>query len=197
MKWFFWRRNAELREELDAHLLFAEREALESGHSCGEARRLARREFGNVAVAEEITRDNWGWLWLADMFQDARYGLRALRKIRASPPSPCSLLPPAAAPPPSCSPSSAVFCLSPFPTASRLALFPCTDSPLIGARRRSPSKGRLSGLSRLPAPKPLTGAHWMALYPPRPGHCKVPATSSFLPARRASQLDPVRALRQE
>src|ERR1700756_2739689 len=60
MKWAFWRRerrNEELQEEIQAHLRLAEREAMESGRTQKEARYSARREFGNVAIAEEVTRD--------------------------------------------------------------------------------------------------------------------------------------------
>lgn len=64
MKWALWRRkrrNAELQEEIQAHLLLAEREGIESGQTEKEARHSARRKFGNLAIAEELTRDMWGW----------------------------------------------------------------------------------------------------------------------------------------
>jgi macrolide transport system ATP-binding/permease protein len=83
MKWAFWRRgrrNEELSEEIRAHLLLAEREAEESGQTRNEARYAARREFGNVSVAEEVTRDMWGWRWLGDLLRDLRIGLRMLRR---------------------------------------------------------------------------------------------------------------------
>jgi predicted permease len=83
MKWAFWgrkQRNDELKEEIDAHLLLAEREAAESGQTAREARYGARREFGNVSVAEEVTRDMWGWRWLTDLLQDVRVGARMLRR---------------------------------------------------------------------------------------------------------------------
>jgi putative ABC transport system permease protein len=78
--WRRKRRNEELDEEIQAHLTLAEREAMESGQIRREAQLAARHEFGNVAVAAEVTRDMWGWRWLADLLQDARYGLRMLRK---------------------------------------------------------------------------------------------------------------------
>jgi putative ABC transport system permease protein len=77
----FWRRdrrNEELREEIEAHLTLAEREGMDAGQSQKEARHAARREFGNVAIAEEVTRDAWGWRWLVEMWQDVRYGVRNL-----------------------------------------------------------------------------------------------------------------------
>ena len=83
MKWTLWRRrqrNAELREEIQAHLLLAEREGIESGQTEKEARHSARREFGSVAVAEEVTRDMWGWRWAADFLQDLRYAIRSFRQ---------------------------------------------------------------------------------------------------------------------
>jgi predicted permease len=80
MKWAFWRRerrNEELQEEIQAHLRLAEREAMESGMTQKEARYSARREFGNVAIAEEVTRDMWGRHWLFDFLQDLRYAMRS------------------------------------------------------------------------------------------------------------------------
>lgn len=83
MNWTLWRRerrNEELQEEIQAHLLLAERESMESGASQKQARHTARREFGNVAVAEEVTRDMWGWRWLFDFLQDVRYAMRSFRQ---------------------------------------------------------------------------------------------------------------------
>jgi len=79
MRFPFWprrRRNEELTEEIQGHLTLAEREAMASGKSLKEAQHAARREFGNVAVAEEVTRDAWGSRWIAEMLQDVRYGVR-------------------------------------------------------------------------------------------------------------------------
>ncbi|MGB2624769.1 MAG: ABC transporter permease [Candidatus Acidiferrum sp.] len=86
MKFPFWRRrqrNNELSEELQAHLTLAEREAMESGKTPKEAAHAARKEFGNVALAEEVTRDAWGWRWLADTLQDVRYGVRNMLRTPA------------------------------------------------------------------------------------------------------------------
>jgi predicted permease len=83
MRFPFWwrkRRNQELSEEIQAHLTLAEREEIESGRAREEAQHAARREFGNVEVAKEVTRDAWGWRWLTDFFQDTRYSLRTLRQ---------------------------------------------------------------------------------------------------------------------
>ena len=79
----FWRRKrreAELDEELRSHLEMAARERAEQGEDVKDAERAARREFGNVGLVKEVTRDVWGWRWLRDVADDARYGLRMLLK---------------------------------------------------------------------------------------------------------------------
>jgi predicted permease len=58
----------------------AARERAERGEKKEEAEHAARREFGNVELVKEVTRDNWGWRWLRDVADDARHGLRVLRK---------------------------------------------------------------------------------------------------------------------
>ena len=52
----------------------------ERGEDTREAERAARREFGNVGLVKEMTKDTWGWRWLGDLYEDARYGIRTLRK---------------------------------------------------------------------------------------------------------------------
>ncbi|HKV25213.1 MAG TPA: ABC transporter permease [Candidatus Acidoferrum sp.] len=79
MKFPLWRRarrNSELSEEIQAHLQLAEREAIESGQSTKDALHSARKEFGNVAITEEVTRDSWGWQWFWETWQDMKYGVR-------------------------------------------------------------------------------------------------------------------------
>jgi predicted permease len=83
MRFPLWRREQrkkELSEEMQAHLTLAEREAMESGQTAKEAQAAARREFGNVGLAEEVTREAWGFIWLEQLLQDIRFGLRVLRK---------------------------------------------------------------------------------------------------------------------
>jgi predicted permease len=83
MRFALWgqkRRNKALDEEIQAHLTLAEREEMELGRAPKEAQAAARREFGNVSVAEETTRDMWGWRWLVDCVQDVRYAVRSLRQ---------------------------------------------------------------------------------------------------------------------
>ena len=58
----------------------AARERVEGGEAATEAERAARREFGNVGLVKETTRDVWGWQWLENLYEDARFGLRVLGK---------------------------------------------------------------------------------------------------------------------
>jgi hypothetical protein len=83
MKIPFWNRkqsDRELNEEIQGHLTLGTREEMEAGRTPTEAELAARRRFGNEALISETTRDMWGWRWLTDMLQDARYGVRMLRK---------------------------------------------------------------------------------------------------------------------
>src|SRR5437660_12526765 len=75
----FWRhrrREADLEEEVRSHLEMAARERAERGEKEEEAKRAARREFGSGELVKEVTRDRWGWRWLENLYEDARYGLR-------------------------------------------------------------------------------------------------------------------------
>jgi hypothetical protein len=73
-------RDEELDEEVQAHLQMAEQERMERGETAEQARSSALREFGNVGVIKEMTRDTWGFRWLDELLQDLRYGLLMLAK---------------------------------------------------------------------------------------------------------------------
>jgi macrolide transport system ATP-binding/permease protein len=74
------RRDAELEEELRAHLAMAEADRVAAGETPEEAAARARREFGNVARVKEITRETWGGLRLEHLGQDLRFGFRMLKR---------------------------------------------------------------------------------------------------------------------
>jgi predicted permease len=74
------RRDAELDEEIRAHLRLAEAERVERGESPDDAAYAARREFGNVGMVKEVTREMWGGIWLERLLQDLRYAFRSLRR---------------------------------------------------------------------------------------------------------------------
>jgi len=79
----FWRRKKceeELEAEVQSHLQMAAREGVDRGAEPREAEQAARREFGNVGLVKEFTRDVWGGRWLGDITVDARYGIRMLLK---------------------------------------------------------------------------------------------------------------------
>ncbi|MPY91414.1 MAG: FtsX-like permease family protein, partial [Luteitalea sp.] len=70
----------ELDEEVLAHLEQAEQDYLRAGLSPEAARRAARRSFGGVDQVKETHRDVQGFRPLADVAQDARFGLRSMLK---------------------------------------------------------------------------------------------------------------------
>ncbi|HEX7252483.1 MAG TPA: ABC transporter permease, partial [Thermoanaerobaculia bacterium] len=74
------RRDAELDEEVNAHLRMAEADRVARGESAADAAANARREFGSVAHVKEITREIWGGMWLERGIQDIAFGLRMLRR---------------------------------------------------------------------------------------------------------------------
>jgi predicted permease len=78
--WWGRKRRQELDEELQSHLEMAARARMERGEDEHEAARAARREFGNAGLVNEVTQDQWGRRWLEEFVEDARYGLRRMRK---------------------------------------------------------------------------------------------------------------------
>jgi len=74
------RRDEELSEEIRAHMKMDVAERVARGEDPREAEAAARREFGNVGVVTEVTREQWGVLWLERLGQDLRFGLRSLRR---------------------------------------------------------------------------------------------------------------------
>jgi len=74
------RRKHELQEEIDAHLQMAIRDRVARGETAEAARQAEMREFGNIALVQEVTRDMWGQSWLEQLGRDLRYALRQLRK---------------------------------------------------------------------------------------------------------------------
>jgi predicted permease len=78
------RRRKRMMEDLDRdireHIAMETRENIERGMSPEEARYAALRKFGNVTRVKEETREVWSFLWLEQLFQDIRFGLRTLAK---------------------------------------------------------------------------------------------------------------------
>ncbi len=79
-KLFSRRRYDDISEEIREHLDEKVDELVAGGMSRADAMAAARRQFGNVALIEERTREVWRWAWLENLFADVRYALRMLRK---------------------------------------------------------------------------------------------------------------------
>ncbi|HLB89206.1 MAG TPA: permease prefix domain 1-containing protein, partial [Terriglobales bacterium] len=85
MSWFSGlfgkrKRDKELDEEVRSHLDMAARERVERGEAGEEAEGAVRREFGNVGLVKEVTREISGWGSLDRLMQDLRFGVRVITK---------------------------------------------------------------------------------------------------------------------
>ncbi|MGA2609212.1 MAG: ABC transporter permease [Terriglobia bacterium] len=79
---FFRRKSmeAELDEELHAHVAYQVEKYIQSGLTREEAARRARLEFGGLDQMKEECRDSWGVTLIEALLRDVRYGLRQLRR---------------------------------------------------------------------------------------------------------------------
>src|SRR6516162_2030625 len=80
LKQLFSRRRlyGDLSEEIQAHLEERVEELVTNGRSRKEAEAVARREFGNVTLMKEESRNVWRWSFIENLLSDTRYGLRVL-----------------------------------------------------------------------------------------------------------------------
>ena len=69
-----------LEQEIASHLEMSARDYQDRGASWQQAAAAARREFGNVALVEHVTRDQWRGRWTNDLVQDLCHGARLLRR---------------------------------------------------------------------------------------------------------------------
>src|SRR5215813_8515650 len=74
------RRYDEIAESIREHLEEKIEDLMEAGLSHEEATRKAHREFGNVTLTEERSREVWQWPRLEILFQDLSFGARMLLK---------------------------------------------------------------------------------------------------------------------
>jgi putative ABC transport system permease protein len=70
----------ELSEEIREHLEEKVEELVAGGMSRKDASAVARREFGNVTLTEENSREVWQWPSIESFLADIRFGARTLRK---------------------------------------------------------------------------------------------------------------------
>jgi macrolide transport system ATP-binding/permease protein len=74
------RRYAELSESIQEHLEEKIADLMDGGMSRAGAERVARREFGNVTLIEERSREVWQWPTLESLWADIRFAQRQLWK---------------------------------------------------------------------------------------------------------------------
>ena len=81
--WFsFWRRkrrDEDLDEEIAHDLMLETEKRVREGMSPEEAAKTSRKDFGNVSLVKETTREAWGWRRIEELTQDLRYAFRTLR----------------------------------------------------------------------------------------------------------------------
>jgi predicted permease len=73
------RLSGDIRREMEFHMAERADELIARGMTEADARREARRRFGNPSVQRERTRDTDILTWLESLSADVRYALRALR----------------------------------------------------------------------------------------------------------------------
>ena len=71
----------ELDEDIREHIERETQDNIERGMTAEEARYAAMRKFGNVTRVKEETREVWSFVWLEQLLQDIRFGLRMLAQI--------------------------------------------------------------------------------------------------------------------
>ncbi len=81
---FFRRRQqeSELDEEIRFHLANETEELMAAGMYPEEARAAARRDFGNVTLIRELTRETWGWAPAERFLHDIRSAIRGMQKAK-------------------------------------------------------------------------------------------------------------------
>ncbi|HEY4740235.1 MAG TPA: ABC transporter permease, partial [Candidatus Acidoferrales bacterium] len=70
----------DLEQDIRDHIEIETRDNIARGMPPDEARYAALRKFGNITRVQEDTREVWSFVWLEQLLQDIRFGLRMLRK---------------------------------------------------------------------------------------------------------------------
>src|SRR4051812_22931485 len=70
----------EFRQEIEAHVAFETDRLIAEGFSAEEAAIVARRTFGNMTRVRERFYESRRCMWLEDVWQDARFAVRSLRR---------------------------------------------------------------------------------------------------------------------
>jgi putative ABC transport system permease protein len=74
------RTDRDLDEEIRAHLAIEAQQRIDAGDAPEDARLNASKDFGNVALVKEVTREMWTFTSLERLWQDTRYSVRSLRR---------------------------------------------------------------------------------------------------------------------
>jgi predicted permease len=77
--WLRRRGVDDIAKEIDSHVAMATRDYIARGMTPDEARAAATREFGNVLLVRETTREVWSWTRVEHCLQDVKFGARILR----------------------------------------------------------------------------------------------------------------------
>lgn len=72
--------DRDLGDEMREHLAHLVEEHIARGMTLDAAREAARREFGPLTQIVEESRDARGVMWLANAWQDIKYGIRLMRR---------------------------------------------------------------------------------------------------------------------
>ncbi len=78
--WHRRRKDAELDEEIRFHLAEEMEERIAAGLPPGQARTASRRDFGNVTLIREQTRETWGWAPAERLLKDIGSAFRMMRR---------------------------------------------------------------------------------------------------------------------
>jgi len=78
--WNWRRKESELDEEIQFHLSEEADDRAATGLTRDQARLAAKKDFGNVTLIREATRDAWGWASAERLFLDGRGALRMTRR---------------------------------------------------------------------------------------------------------------------
>jgi len=71
-------RDDDLDAEIQSHLDMAAKERMARGESPEDAQAGARKEFGNVGIVKEVTRDMWGSGGVEQIWRELKYATRSL-----------------------------------------------------------------------------------------------------------------------
>jgi putative ABC transport system permease protein len=82
MMFFRRRRQTDFEEEIRAHLELEAERLRKLGVESDEAALVARRNFGNVGIAQDRFHEAQSFGWLHDFARDIRYAARILRRAR-------------------------------------------------------------------------------------------------------------------